>query len=238
MRTFMPYPFAHPAAILPLARPMGRFAVPSALAIGSIIPDGWYLVPFLARDDSHSLAGLAAFCLPAGLLAYLAFHLLLKDPLVALLPRSIACRLAGALAQPLPRVPWRAVIASLLAGAATHIAWDALAHERWVVNGFQLLQHASTLAGTAVLVAWLRRWLRTAAASRLPPGCLLSSAARMAIVTLLVALSAGWALAAEPAGLPGSAEEARATLRAAGAAAAQAFVLSAIGYAMLWRLPG
>ena len=164
----MPYPFAHPAAILPLARPMGRFAVPSALAIGSIIPDGWYLVPFLARDDSHSLAGLAAFCLPAGLLAYLAFHLLLKEPLVALLPRSIACRLAGALAQPLPRVPWRAVIASLLAGAATHIAWDALAHERWVVNGFQLLQHASTLAGAVILAWW--GWRKVRAAPKAPPG--------------------------------------------------------------------
>ena len=80
----MPYPFAHPAAILPLAGPMGRFAAPSALAIGSVAPDLWYLVPGLARDDSHSLAGLFWFCLPAGALAYLAFHLLLKQPLLAL----------------------------------------------------------------------------------------------------------------------------------------------------------
>lgn len=233
----MPYPFAHPAAILPLARPMGRFAVPSALAIGSIIPDGWYLVPFFAREDSHSLAGLLAFCVPAGLLAYLAFHLLLKEPLLALLPRSLACRLAGVLVERLPRVSWHAVIASLFAGAATHLAWDALTHERWVVNGFQVLQHASTLAGAAVLVAWLRRWLRSAPVSRLPAGCLLSSPARAAIVALLVALSLGWALAAaEPGGLPRSTGEVRGVLRAAGAAAAQAFVMSAIGYAMLWRL--
>ena len=233
----MPYPFAHPAAILPLARPMGRFAVPSALVIGSIIPDGWYLVPFLARDGSHSLGGLFGFCLPAGLLVYLAFHLLLKEPLLALLPRSVACRLAGALVERLPRVPWQAVIASLLAGSSTHLAWDAFTHERWIVNGFQVLQHASTLVGAAVLVAWLWRWLRSTPASPLPPACLLSSPARTLIVAFFVGLSVAWALAAsEPTGLPRSTAEMRGALRAAGAAAAQAFVMSAIGYAMLWKL--
>ena len=61
----MPYPFAHPAAVLPLARPLGRFAVPSALAVGSIAPDLWYFVPLVGRPDSHSIGGLAWFCLPA-----------------------------------------------------------------------------------------------------------------------------------------------------------------------------
>ena len=79
----MPYPFAHPAAVLPLARPMGRFAVPSALAIGSVVPDLWYFVPFADRADSHSLAALFWFCLPAGLAAYALFHLLLKQPLTS-----------------------------------------------------------------------------------------------------------------------------------------------------------
>lgn len=81
----MPYPFAHPAAVLPLARPMGRFAVPSALAIGSVLPDLWYIVPLVDRADSHSLAALFWFCLPAGLLSYVLFHRLLKQPLIALL---------------------------------------------------------------------------------------------------------------------------------------------------------
>lgn len=233
----MPYPFAHPAAILPLSRPMGRFAVPSALVIGSIIPDAWYLVPFLSRDASHGLGGVFGFCLPAGVLAYLAFHLLLKEPLLALLPRSVACRLAGALVERLPRVPWHAVIASLLAGCATHLAWDALTHERWIVNGFEVLQHASTLIGGAALAAWLGRWLRSAPARPAPAACLLSCSARVVIVTLFVGLSAAWALAVtEPTGLPRSTEEVRGALRAAGAAAAQAFVMSAIGYAMLWKL--
>jgi hypothetical protein len=69
----VPYPFAHPAAVLPLA----RFGVPSALVIGSVAPDLWYLLPFIDRAQTHSLSGVLAFCLPAGLLLYLLFHFVL-----------------------------------------------------------------------------------------------------------------------------------------------------------------
>ena len=95
----MPYPFAHPAAVLPLA---ARFGVPSALVIGSVAPDLWYLLPFIDRAQTHSLSGVLAFCLPAGLLLYLLFHFVLKEPLIALLsPRlrhllAAHCRLAPA----------------------------------------------------------------------------------------------------------------------------------------------
>jgi hypothetical protein len=235
MRSFMPYPFAHPAAILPLAGPMGRFAVPSALAIGSVAPDLWYLVPGLARDGSHSLAGLLWFCLPAGALAYLAFHLLLKQPLLALLPRCLSSRLAAIVSAPPAR--WPAVLASLLAGAFTHFAWDGLTHDRYVMNGFQVLQHASTLLGTAVLAAWLWRWYRRTPAAPLPPGFLPTPLARAGILGLLILLSAGWALAgAQTLSLPGTVEELRDMLRTTGMAAVQAFALSSIGYAMLWKL--
>jgi hypothetical protein len=233
----MPYPFAHPAAILPLAGPMGRCAVPSALVIGSIAPDLWYLLPSLARDDSHSLAGLAAFCLPAGLLAYLAFHLLLKQPLLALLPQAIASRLAAVATGGLPRAPWGAVAVSLLAGASTHLLWDAATHDRYVVHGFQVLQHASTLLGTAALAPWLRRWLRRAARSPLPPGLLLSPSVRRGTLALLAVLSLGWALAgADALRLPQSVDEVREILRTTGMAGVQALALSTIGYAMLWKL--
>lgn len=235
----MPYPFAHPAAILPLARPMGRFAVPSALAIGAIAPDLWYLVPPLARAHSHSLIGLLAFCLPAGIVAYLAFHLLLKQPLLALLPRSIACRLAGVTAERLPRVPWTAVLASLLAGAATHVLWDAATHDRFVVHDMQVLQHVSTLLGTAMLAAWLWRWLRDAAPQDLPPRCVLPPLARGCIVGLLIGLTAGWTwriAGLEAIGLPQDLEEWRYAMRTAGLAGVQALALSSIGYAVLWKV--
>ena len=141
---------------------MGRFAVPSALAIGSIAPDLWYFVPFVNRVASHSIAGLFWFCVPVGLVSYLVFHWVLKEPLIALLsPRLASFSSAG-----LPPARWHAVVLSLLAGSITHLAWDALTHSeahRW-------LQHASTLAGTAILAWWIWRKVRSAppATSRLP----------------------------------------------------------------------
>ena len=153
----MPYPFAPPVAVLPLVPLMGRFAVPSALAIGSIAPDLWYLVPFAERADSHSAAALFWFCLPAGLLAYAIFHLVLKDPLSALLwPRlgAFACR-------GVPEAPWHAVVISLLLGALTHLAWDTLTHANDpTLHGPNWFQHANTALGSVILGWWIWRKVR------------------------------------------------------------------------------
>lgn len=227
----MPYPFAHPAAILPLLGPLGRFGVPSALVIGSLIPDAWYFVPLLTRDDTHGLAGLLWFCVPAGLLAYLLFHLLLKQPLLALLPESLASKMLPSMR--LPKARWHAVLLCLLIGACTHVAWDALAHAH------QVLQHASTVLGTAFVAAWTWRGLRSAPVHALPSSFRLSPAARRSTLALLIVLSmcwAGWVAAAEAIALPADAAELRRALRTAGLAGVQALGLSTIGYAMLWKL--
>lgn len=247
----MPYPIAHPAAVLPLLAPMGRRAVPSALVIGSIVPDLWYFVPFVARDASHSAAGLLWFCIPIGLVAYLLFHLLLKQPLVALLP----ARLAPFALERIPQRPWAAVLLCLLVGAATHVAWDSFTHEEgWIVQAFpalqvqlfavgaypvrlyQLLQHASTLAGSAFVAWWCWR-----AYKRLPRAAgtgVFSLAARSSIIAALAAVSAGWA--AMEATLPGSLEPValRGAVRAAGLAGAQALGVGLLAYclATTWLL--
>jgi hypothetical protein len=257
----MPYPIAHPAAVLPLLGPMGRWAVPSALVIGSIVPDLWYVVPLASRDASHSALGLFFFCLPVGLVGYLVFHALLKQPLIALL----APRLAPLGARGIPARPWAAVLLGLLGGAATHLAWDSFTHEEgWIVQAFpalqlqlfaigaypvrfyQLLQHASTLAGSAFVLWWAWR-----AYKRLPPTAsaeVFSVAARSSIIAALAALAAGWA--AMEATLPGSLDPIalRGAVRAAGLAAAQALGVGLLAYclAMTWllgrsrapRLPG
>jgi hypothetical protein len=147
----VPYPFAHPAAVLPLIRPMGRFGAAPALVIGSMVPDAWYLVPGLVRADSHSAAGLLLFCLPAGLLAYVAWQFFRRGPL--------------------SDAPWHAVIVSLLVGALTHFAWDATAHS-YAFHGIYVLQHASTVLGAAFVVWWCTRSARLAAAA----GALLAAA--------------------------------------------------------------
>jgi hypothetical protein len=242
----MPYPIAHPAAVLPLFGLMGRWSVPSALVIGSIVPDLWYFVPLAPRAASHSAAGLLFFCLPYGLVAYLTFHSLLKRPLAALLP----ARLAPFMAKGIPRRPWRAVLLCLLVGSATHLAWDSFTHEHGLivekfpafqvqifaigsyrVHLFQLLQHASTLLGVGFVCWWTWR-----AFNRLPANdaacAFFALKTRLLIAGALLALSAGWA--AWQASVPSSFDPLalRTAVRSAGLAAAEALALGVLAYSL------
>jgi len=197
----MPYAIAHPVAVIPLARALGRHAVPSALAIGSVIPDAWYFFPGVERPFSHDASGLVVFCLPWGLLAYLLFHLLLKEPLLHLLPRGLASR-ARAFAVPgLPKVSPLAVVACVALGAATHLAWDAFTHEGpfsrsipfLAEDVLRVLQHASTLLGSAVLGLWVWRKLRAVSPVAAP---VLSPLIQAIVLVALAAVSmAGFTLA-------------------------------------------
>jgi hypothetical protein len=221
----MPYPFAHPAAVLPLVPMLGRLAVPSALVIGSVVPDAWYLFPGLQRADSHGAAGLVFFCLPVGFVAYLLFHLLVRDAVVALLPRRIAAKLAF----PLPDASWTAICLSLIVGAMTHVGWDIAAHSL-VWRGVTILQHASTAFGTLALAWWCARWLRRAPARGAP-----RPAPPLWRALFVLALAAcAWRIAAE--GLASDAETLRRSLRAAGAEALRAFGLALLVYCAAWKL--
>ena len=232
----MPYAFAHPAAVVPVAKLLGRRAVPSALAIGSMIPDAWYLVPGLERGHSHDPLGLLWFCLPAGLVMYLAFHILFKQPMLALLPDSIGARLSGRTTRGLPPRPWLWVLLSLLAGAGTHLLWDALTHEDGVtlVNAgvylHRVLQHASTIAGTAFLGWWIWRKLRTAQTQAAVPQ--LDRRVRAAVVAVLFLVP--WCVFASML-LAFDSQSLRAALRAAGVTAFSTFGLIALVYSIAWR---
>lgn len=252
----MPYPIAHPAAVLPLVRPLGRYAVLPALVIGSIVPDLWYFVPLATRELSHSPEGLFVFSVPLGLILYWLFHVLLKEPLIALLPAAAAARLAPLAAPGLPAHRWRTVVLCLLAGAVTHLAWDSFTHEEGVivekfpafeaqifaigsypVRVYQLLQHASTLLGSA-FVCW-RAWR---AFKRLPAGKaeveVFSVKTRLLIIAALAAVSAAWAEL--DAVLPQTLDplSLRGVLRSVGLDAAQALVVGVLAYcaATTWLL--
>lgn len=216
---------------------MGRFAVPSALVIGSIAPDLWYFVPLASREESHGLAGVFWFCLPLGLVAYALFHLLLKHPLIALLPRALSCRLGSFTTPALPAVPWHAVIVSLLAGALTHLVWDALTHSNdHAIHGHNWLQHASTALGSVVLAWWIWHRLRRAPMTEVTVG--LSAFARICTVAALVAAMAlsGWS-SLDGAQLPATDFDATIRLlRAAGIAGLEGLSLAALVYCVFWRL--
>ena len=256
----MPFTFAHPAAAVPLLRPLGRYGVLSALVIGSLMPDLGYFLPFnVARYESHSLLGLLWFCLPSGMISYLLFHILLKGPLLTLLPDFVFCRL-GAYAenfQSLPAVPWTAVIVSLLFGAATHLLWDAFTHDHtlavttlpvlrlhvfsigvYPVYVYKLLQHVSTVVGLSLLSWWSWRWLKAAAARTVALPLMLSSTQRrIAIgIILLVPLGLGlWAGMKTPAALTGVLAL-RSFVDRTVFATLPAFVLMVIVYSAAWQI--
>lgn len=180
----MPFTIAHPAAILRLPRLFQKWAVPSALVVGSMSPDFAFFLPLgVSRLESHSLTGILWFCLLVGLVTYLTFHLLIKHPLTSLLPDWISRRLSDMVGKTrsLPKVSWLAVIVSLLTGTLTHLAWDAFTHpgapgveaipflrmeiftvDTYHAYAYKLLQYFSSGFGILILGIWSFLWLRKA----------------------------------------------------------------------------
>lgn len=256
----MPFTFAHPAAAVPLLRPLRRYGGLSALVIGSLMPDLGYILPFtIARNESHSLLGLVWFCLPSGLISYLLFHVLLKGPLLALLPDFAFSRL-GVYAenfQSLPSVPWPAVIVSLLLGAATHLLWDGFTHDHtlavttmpvlrlhvfsigvYPIYVYKLLQHVSSVVGLSLLSWWSWRWLQAAAVRSVALPLMLSSTQRRIAIGIILLVPLGLGLLAglkTPASLTGVLAV-RSFVDRTVFATLPAFVLMVIVYSAAWQI--
>ncbi len=184
----MPFTFSHPAAVIPLAK--NRGLVLSALVIGSMAPDVESFL-HLSTDVAfaHSPRGLFLFCIPAGAAIFLLFHLLLRRPLLSLLPVAHQRRLHRVETPPLDTISrWGIILLSIWIGAVTHVLWDAATHEygwfvqRWPalqapvvavqdhrIRLYTLLQHGGTLAGGIFLIHWYRRWYRRTHPSPSPP---------------------------------------------------------------------
>ncbi|MEQ8767111.1 MAG: DUF4184 family protein [Planctomycetota bacterium] len=185
----MPFTLAHPAAAVPLRKPLGRLGVLSALIVGSMAPDFVYYFPLgVSRASSHGPAGLFWFCVPAGLLAYGLFHSLMRPAIDFLLPPGLVTRLP----KPTGGGGFRgrsiaAIVISIWSGAVTHVLWDAFTHGNgyfvtrmaplqaqmvnvsgYPVTVYKILQHGGTLIGLALLALWAWRWYRTTEPSRDP----------------------------------------------------------------------
>jgi hypothetical protein len=248
----VPYLVAHPAAVVPLRAYLGRFGVLSALVLGSVAPDLWCLAPQLvSRDETHRAAALLWFCLPVGLVAYYVFHLLLKQPLLALLPPSIAARLPRTSAAPLA-----AVVVSILVGAVSHLAWDAFTHadgyavnlisllqahvlstRQYELHVYTLLQHLSTLLGLALLAGWIARWWRSAPAVALGMSVSLTHCARVWIAAALLVVPSAVALwlAASALFSPLEVSTLRLLVRDAAFAGLRTFLAGLMVYSLLWQ---
>jgi hypothetical protein len=128
----MPFPLAHPAAVLPLRRFCPRRLSLAALMIGCLAPDASYLVSRLpmggtrVSEFAHTFAGSLVLCLPAAGVMLLVF-LAIRGPLAQALPTPHREAVA-----PLSRLPIPGpvnVLLSLLLGIWTHLLLDAATRE-------------------------------------------------------------------------------------------------------------
>ena len=175
----MPFPVAHPAAILPLRRYCPRYLSFPALIAGSLSPDLGYLFGQLQMGEfSHRFwAGSFGFCLPAGLVLVLLFYLL-RSPTVRILPARWQEVLLPLCRRPAGHPLLIGV--SLLIGAWTHILLDSITHEDgWLVERLAFLRSSlpsvghrrlavyaalyagCTFAGAACLAFYYLRWLES-----------------------------------------------------------------------------
>jgi hypothetical protein len=259
----MPFTLAHPAAVVPLApalrRWLGTRGVLSALIVGSMVPDIAFLLPIgISRAQSHSIAGLVWCCLPVGLAVYLAFHWLLKAPLIDLLPHYAYSRLRP-YARASAAISWSMLPAVLLCidiGAVTHIVWDSFTHRDgyaartlpWLRvhlftgGGFWMflytaLQWICSVVGLVLLAWWARRWVAATPQPADAPQSPLSSQARHGVIAAILAVAGVMgAMAAWP-HLDGSAR-ALSTQELVSVTLLgwmSGFFLGIVGWALCWR---
>lgn len=130
----MPFTLFHVAAVLPLLRNRKTRLSTTGLIIGSIAPDfEKFLRLGLHNGHSHTWASMLYFSGPVSLVLAFLFHGVVRDPLIAHLPRFLRQRLAR-----FQHADWgryfrrhsAVVLLSIIIGAATHLIWDSFTHRR------------------------------------------------------------------------------------------------------------
>lgn len=208
----VPFTLAHGAAALPFRR---FRLVTSGLLVGTFAPDFEYFLRLAPNGRfGHTLLGTLVLTLPLALLVLWLFHAFVKVPVARLLPDAIQRRLTNHL------VGFRfggvtrfvLIVASILVGIATHLAWDSFTHRntwlyyRWPMLGqtvdlpilgliplYKVFQHGSTILGIAVLAIWLVVWYRNTAPSERELSSSASPSRKMAIGSAVTVIALGGA---------------------------------------------
>ncbi|MFI9616212.1 DUF4184 family protein [Streptomyces sp. NPDC052023] len=194
----MPFTLSHAAAVLPAVRPDGSGRgplVPAVLLAGSFAPDMTYYVASVLSgamefgDVTHSFAGVFTVDVLIAW-ALVGLWLLVREPLVALLPRGRRPRVAWLLrcgtarARVRPSLVARWYLSAVL-GALTHVVWDAFTHlDRWGMRLFPVL--GREIAGSPLY--WYLQYG--------------GSALAVLVIAAFVVVALRRAPAAEPVGVP------------------------------------
>lgn len=90
----MPFTPTHIVAVLPFW-PLRRVVPFSAFAMGAMIPDLPLFFPIVNYAQAHSPLGLLSLCLPLGMAGFFLFELVMRKPIIAILPGCLASRLSS-----------------------------------------------------------------------------------------------------------------------------------------------
>ncbi|WP_030228474.1 DUF4184 family protein [Streptomyces sp. NRRL WC-3626] len=149
----MPFTLSHAAAVLPAVRTDGSGRgplVPAVLVAGSFAPDMTYYAASVQSgamefgDVTHAFRGVFTVDVVIAW-ALVGLWLLVREPLVALLPSAWQGRTAVLLRCGTPRARVRPSLVarwyvSAVLGALTHVVWDAFTHlDRWGMRVFPVL---------------------------------------------------------------------------------------------------
>ena len=173
----MPFTPSHAALALLFTRtPL----VPAALVAGSVAPDLPYYVPVpVDRALTHEPLGVVTVDLVIALVAFLAWQLVFRLPVLDLAPAWLRTRMPH-------RVAGRwwttgsggfaiaaLLVVSLVAGSITHLVWDEFTHPGWLVDHVAVLrvqvgplllhkwlQHLSSILGLIAIGVFAWRWAR------------------------------------------------------------------------------
>ncbi len=209
----MPFTLSHAVVALPFRRtPL----VPSAVAIGAMVPDSPLFVPLVpvreAYAVTHSWWGVLTIDLVLGLALFVLWRTLLRPALTGLAPRILRWRFpaswdlsqAPGITKEVGRLA--AVLIFLVIGGATHVVWDLFTHpgragellfpalgKMWgPLAGYDWVQYASSVLGLLILVIWAIVWLRaqpaTQRASRMPKWL---SSATWSVVAIIPVVATG-----------------------------------------------
>jgi len=96
-----------------------------------MVPDFRIFFPGMPRVETHSFAALITFCLPVGLITYWVFQLLIKTPVLQVLPEGPYARWRPFAAEANMRSwrQWLLAAGGVLGGALTHLIWDGFTHD-------------------------------------------------------------------------------------------------------------
>jgi hypothetical protein len=257
----MPFTISHAAFVLPLSRLLARWQLLSAVVIGAMVPDFGLFFPWhMHRFETHSAVALLTFCLPVGMATYWLFQYLIKTPVMEVLPEGAYARWRpfSSLADFSSIRQWILAACGVLAGAVTHLVWDAFTHENargirmipWLeepvveigthrMAGVRLLQDGSSLIGLAIVLVLVCYGLRRGRELPVPDRPLRRTERWGWVLTYgvaAIALSAAWLLWARIGEPRGHSMKALATGIAVAGLRGAAMALLCTGLALSWRL--